>query len=1341
VPRAIWDLVVHRVKARVHEVLPAFESNIQHCTIDTADRQFVFRYFALHVLAFLCSYSKTFIHFYKSHSTLHPHTCNQATVDLTSPSLAAALPTLAGTATNSDTMADSDPISDYTPAKRRKIDHPLKPWDEANDSGDDLFEEHETVATLPVTASQRPQLGYSSKQFHNDLNTLSSNVTQPTQSITQVNNTFVTQPTQPLKRSSTESDDVQVQRSSPPPAIAQPPPKQQASFAKPRSFLASAMAPPGTAFRRPQGVQSRPTAIPVDDSDEDPEIPHHSSDEETQGLKSNIRPTNFTRGGRGLNSSPNQRSASREETVVRESPKPVSKSSHPNGFLSLMAGFQHKEPAAKPRPADDMASAYGGTSRSVRPPQRQSPPNPAYNAVTYKDLDDIHDYNMRRQVEGMIAVLGPRVSIQRCMDALIHRRGNKQDALEWLVANESNDVDELTPTPVKAGLKGVARTVAHSSSQPSQPAIRSTARADVKVQAKSIAERYGNSNAKKQTQSSQSTQPAQPTQPTPATINIDDDDDDEEDEAPRPRGRLIQRKRPEARSPSPVKSAPKAHIKPTKKATITIESDGSDVDHDSGNGSDVEIELVGESSHDIKLLKFFNEATLPQIADLCASPESDVQLLIDKRPFDTLDEIRALTNAPEFTKSGKKSRTKPIGDKIVDSCSEMMKGYDAVDDLVTECEQIAKPIQDSLKSWGVGEGSNGELQLMNLEEAHDSGIGTPASSTDELSASLRMNGKGKKGRFLGQPENMSPDITMKDYQLVGLNWLHLLWDKKISCILADDMGLGKTCQVISFLSQLQLEKVDGVHLVIVPGSTLENWLREFRNFSPELNVVPYYGSQAERPTLQDHIEENFNEIDVIVTTYDMTVKPDDNRFLRNLGPSVCVYDEAHALRNPKSDRYRQLMRIPADFKVLLTGTPLQNNLQELIAILAFIMPGLFHSKEEDLNYIFQHKATTKDADHAALLSAQRIARARSMMTPFILRRKKQQVLWLPAKHSRVEFCEMTDSQAIMYQNEMYDAQQVFLDKENGKKTTAKASSNVLMNLRKAAIHPLLSRRIYDDKKLTRIQTALLRDGEFAGNAPEKVWKYLTGEGPQNIKGGDFGLHRFCAERPFLHKYALKKQEWMDCGKVQKFKELVLGYKDNGDRALVFSQFTTLMDILETVLETLDIRYMRLDGSTRMDIRQDMIDKFSSEQDITVFMLSTKAGGAGINLAAANKVIIFDSGFNPQDDIQAENRAHRVGQTRDVDVVRLVTKSTIEEQIHALGESKLALDERVAGEAASAGEDKAAEKEGEKAVEKMFLESLKGKKEGGEKENGSQREKGDLKQQFKKGLSDAGLEVS
>ena len=552
-------------------------------------------------------------------------------------------------------MADSDPISDYTPAKRRKITHPLKEWDEADDSGDDLFEEHETIATLPVTSAHT--LGYSTKQFHSDINTLGDNVTQPTQPLSQANNTFVTQPTQPLKRSSATPDDVQVQRSSPPPAT-QPAP-MKASFAKPRSFLASAMAPPGTSFRRPQGIQSRPKVIPVDDSDEDPEV-HHSSDEETQGLKSNIRPTNFTKGGRGLNSSPNRAS---REPVVRDSPKPSPKpaSGHQNGFLSLMADFAHKEPPVKPRrPADDMASAYGSSSRSARPAPQQRAPAPTYNAVIYKSLDDIQDYSMRKSTERMVNILGR--SVQDCMQALLRKHGNEQDAMDWLVETESSDRDELAPTPARAGPKGVARSTAQSSSQPSQiMPPRSNVKANVKVQAKTIAERY----AEKQAASRKPLQPqhAAPAKPAAPAIEIDDDGE-EEDAAPRPRGRLIQRSRPVVRSPTPETSPPKPQTKTVKKAPITIESDESEAEH-SAKGSDDEVEMVGESSHDIKLLKFFNEATLPQIADLCASPESDVQSVIDKRPYNTLEEIRVITNAPEFTKSGKKSRTKPIGDKIV----------------------------------------------------------------------------------------------------------------------------------------------------------------------------------------------------------------------------------------------------------------------------------------------------------------------------------------------------------------------------------------------------------------------------------------------------------------------------------------------------------------------------------------------------------------------------------------------------------------------------------------------------------------------------------------------------
>jgi SWI/SNF-related matrix-associated actin-dependent regulator 1 of chromatin subfamily A len=185
-------------------------------------------------------------------------------------------------------------------------------------------------------------------------------------------------------------------------------------------------------------------------------------------------------------------------------------------------------------------------------------------------------------------------------------------------------------------------------------------------------------------------------------------------------------------------------------------------------------------------------------------------------------------------------------------------------------------------------------------------------------------------------------------------------------------------------------------------------------------------------------------------------------------------------------------------------------------------------------------------------------------------------------------------------------------------------------------------------------------------------------------------------------FSLQNEEWMDSGKVTKMTSLLKAYKENGDRVLVFSQFTMVMDILEAVMETEEMSFFRLDGSTNMNERQPMIDQFTADPEITVFLLSTKAGGAGINLAAANKIVIFDSSFNPQEDIQAENRAHRVGQTRDVEVVRLVTRNSIEEKIHALGETKLALDDRVAGVVADEGDDQKAKKQGAKIVEEMMI---------------------------------------
>jgi SWI/SNF-related matrix-associated actin-dependent regulator 1 of chromatin subfamily A len=412
---------------------------------------------------------------------------------------------------------------------------------------------------------------------------------------------------------------------------------------------------------------------------------------------------------------------------------------------------------------------------------------------------------------------------------------------------------------------------------------------------------------------------------------------------------------------------------------------------------------------------------------------------------------------------------------------------------------------------------------------------------------------------------------------------------------------------------------------------------------------------------------------------------------------VCVYDEGHMLKNVNSKRYQGLIRIPATFRLLLTGTPLQNNLQELAALLAFILPDVFKELEEDLNFIFKAKATTSDADHAALLSAQRIARARSMLTPFVLRRKKAQVLkHLPPKVNRVEYTTLHKAQKEIYNGHLDQARERARVRVEGGKTPKSDENNPLMQLRKAAIHPLLFRRHFTNAKIEKMADILRKKEPVYFPSTQKREHLIT-----EMRGGsDFWLHTWCNLYPSIASYDIPDLAWMDSGKVDSMVKLVQTYKENGDRVLIFSQFALVLDILESVLNTSLIHFTRIDGSTKIEERQSLIDTFRDDETITAFLLTTKAGGTGINLMYANKVIIFDGSFNPQDDRQAENRAHRVGQTRDVEVVRLVTKGTVEEQIFALGQSKLLLDGRVAGDSE---DDKQMLEAGEKAVAKMLLE--------------------------------------
>lgn len=1065
----------------------------------------------------------------------------------------------------------------------------------------------------------------------------------------------LTQPTQIIERPSSDPKSSVVQVAASSPIHPSPRPLQRSGI------LANVMAPSGTRFCPPSTVGPAKRAPVIDLDDDGPTYRGGSSDEEDihNTRTTDIRPSTFTK-------------SSRSPDKVLESP--VGASSAMDRFREITSSAIYN-PNGK-RTATQMGSTSSGGP--VKKPRQDVPSRAQPVQANISTLADIDDYQTRVKVERMLKVL-PHKSVHTCVEALLLKRGNYESALDYLATAEEQSE------------KGQSEKVVSSDDELSmdlKPSPMAPAKQQIKARGR-IQDKW--SSVHMQNLSSQKKQ-------------------SDQDES-KPRRRLI--RGPRNRAPSPVSSARSESTTPKNPGRLIrgrkpspTRSESPEAVELPSDDSDSGVEQAAEDGErETKVLKFFNTCTVSELADIAATSEELASIVISHRPFSSLEEVRAVTSDSEETSSKAKSgrgrkAKKPIGDKIVDKCLDMWTGYEAVDALVSQCEALGKPIAAEMKKWGVdifGK-RDGEVDLVSLDkcESHDSGIGTPASQRSDEDSDLPAAAGLRKTRFIGQPAIMSKSLKMKDYQIVGINWLALLFEKELSCILADDMGLGKTCQVIAFLAHLYEKGIKGPHLVVVPSSTLENWLREFKNFCPTLSVMPYYAGQAERAEIRETIEENLDNINVVITTYTIAKAKVDAHFLRNLDFCVCVYDEGHMLKSSTSVLYEKLIRIPARFRLLLTGTPLQNNLQELASLLGFILPKVFKDRKDDLQYVFANKAKTVDESHSTLLSAQRIARAKSMLTPFVLRRKKHQVIDLPPKISRVEYCEMNAIQKEIYQREKEEVRQLLADRAAGKKTGNK-SANILMKLRQAAIHPLLYRRIYNDTTLSRMAKACLKEEQWSKSDPDVIFEELQAY-------NDFECHTMCTTYPnSLGKFALKNNEWMESGKVEKLCQLLKKFKENGDRTLIFSQFTMVMDILELVLETLHMGFFRLDGRTNVEDRQSILDAFHEKVDIPVFLLSTKAGGAGINLACANKVIIFDSSFNPQEDVQAENRAHRVGQTREVEVIRLVTRDTIEEQIYALGQTKLALDQAVAGD--DPADSKKREEAGMKVVEDMVIADL------------------------------------
>ncbi|ODQ68083.1 hypothetical protein NADFUDRAFT_20910 [Nadsonia fulvescens var. elongata DSM 6958] len=457
--------------------------------------------------------------------------------------------------------------------------------------------------------------------------------------------------------------------------------------------------------------------------------------------------------------------------------------------------------------------------------------------------------------------------------------------------------------------------------------------------------------------------------------------------------------------------------------------------------------------------------------------------------------------------------------------------------------------------------------------------------------------------------------TLREYQIQGLNWLIALHENRISGILADEMGLGKTLQTISFLGYLRyVRNLDGPHIVIVPKSTLDNWNREFAKWTPAVKTLVLQGDKVTR---QDLITNRLltADFDVCITTFEIVIR--EKAQLKKIAWQYIIVDEAHRIKNEDSMLSQIIRLFHSRNRLLITGTPLQNNLHELWALLNFLLPDVF--AESDVFDQWFENRDESDKDDTSI-----IQQLHKVLRPFLLRRVKSDVekSLLPKKEMNL-YIGMSAMQSKWYQK-LLEKDLDAVNGQIGKREGKTRLLNIVMQLRKCCNHPYL----------------------FDGAEP----------GPP---------------------YTTDEHLVYNCGKMIILDKLLKRFKAQGSRVLIFSQMSRMLDILEDYALFRQYEYSRIDGSTLHEDRIQAIDDFNSpKSDKFVFLLTTRAGGLGINLTTADIVILYDSDWNPQADLQAMDRAHRIGQTKQVYVYRFITENAIEEKVLDRAAQKLRLDQLV-----------------------------------------------------------------
>lgn len=562
----------------------------------------------------------------------------------------------------------------------------------------------------------------------------------------------------------------------------------------------------------------------------------------------------------------------------------------------------------------------------------------------------------------------------------------------------------------------------------------------------------------------------------------------------------------------------------------------------------------------------------------------------------------------------------------------------------------------------------------------------------------------KNVKLRKQPKGLR-GITLHDYQIVGFSWMVHMFQNGLSFILGDQMGTGKTIQAIAFLSYLKKSlNQPGPHLILCPLSVLAHWMSEIEKFCPSLVALRFHGTQNERNRMKSQEMKDSKNFDIVVTTYEVALN-EFNYLRKKFVWTTLIVDEGHRLKNHKSKLSSNLRVLPCISRIILTGTPLQNNLSELWSLFRFMLPDVFNPKTRE---IFSRGFDISTNE----FSSDVMSKVRDLLSLFMLRRTKKDLSFpLPPKYDTTIILPLSKDQQRWYRRMMLssldntelidifekkmdeeDEVEILLNnckeevddgdgsEENGRRSASVSSSlrpsssfmgdnswqtmmNMILQLRKICNHPfLLQNPLQVPIETYQTQDSKEKDQEGSGDM-------MMRDGTEGEKEASSIPSILSDPRMnFYYSHMISSS-----AKLSLMDKMLPRLRDGGHRVLIFSQFTSMLDILCDYCEYREFDFVRLDGGTNRVKRKYDVKLFNAKQSNKfLFLISTRAGGLGLNLASADTVILYDSDWNPQVDLQAMERAHRIGQTKPVFVYRLICRGTIEERIVSRAQKKLFL---------------------------------------------------------------------